>query len=157
MDHAPARRAIDRRQVLKAAAWSAPVVALTVATPLAAASDEPPSATFAQQLWDIVAPSGVQTQFGLYGRAVQGGQMVDATLPAGTSVTFAPPLAGTVSVTTAFGTVVENLDGSVTVVFGTGHTEVLAYVTFQGYGTASADGFVPGLTPETFSVYQTVV
>lgn len=157
MDHAPARRAIDRRQVLKAAAWSAPVVALTIATPLAAASKEPPPATTAYQEWDSHASTGVQTRFGLYGQAEQGGETVGAILPVGTSVTFTPPQAGRVSVTTDFGTAYENLDGSVTVVFAGGHTAVLVYVTMLGYGTAVADRFAPGLNPEIFSSHQTVV
>jgi hypothetical protein len=56
------RVGVDRRTILKAAAWSAPVVALTVAAPLAAASTELPALTFEiTSLVDVDAPYGTQS------------------------------------------------------------------------------------------------
>lgn len=52
----------DRRTVLRAAAWSAPVIAMAVATPLAAASTEQPALTFeVSPLVDVDAPYGTRT------------------------------------------------------------------------------------------------
>lgn len=52
----------DRRTVLRAAAWSAPVIAMAVATPLAAASTEQPALTFeVSPLVDVDAPYGSRT------------------------------------------------------------------------------------------------
>ncbi|WP_029262831.1 MULTISPECIES: hypothetical protein [unclassified Microbacterium] len=56
------RRGIDRRTVLRAAAWSAPVVAMAVATPLAAASTELPVLTFeVSPFVDADAPYGTRS------------------------------------------------------------------------------------------------
>lgn len=38
-----------------------------------------------------------------------------------------------------------------------GITEALVYLSFSGLGTAYAPGYVPGLSPETFSVPQTII
>jgi hypothetical protein len=142
---------------MKGAAWGVPVVApaVAVAAPAAAASGEPPAAVFAQQLWDVTSVTGVTSQFGLYGRAVLNGALVDAVLPAGSTVTFFPPAGATAAVSNIVsGTQQTNGNGSITVTFVSDLTEALAYVSFSGPGTARADGVVPGLTPETFSVNQ---
>ncbi|MHC9046860.1 hypothetical protein ACYX8G_19925 [Microbacterium saperdae] len=55
------RAGIDRRTVLRASAWSAPVIAVAVATPLAAASREQPALTFeVSPLVDVDAPYGTR-------------------------------------------------------------------------------------------------
>lgn len=83
---------------------------------------------------------------------------MDAVLPAGTSVTITPPQGGVVTVSNIIeGSQVTNLDGSVTVVFSPDLIEASAQIVCTGFGTASLVGFVPGLTPPIFSMYQTVV
>lgn len=55
-----ASRGIERRTVLVAAAWSAPVVAAAIATPLAAASGEPPRTVLASSRVSV-PPAGDPT------------------------------------------------------------------------------------------------
>jgi hypothetical protein len=71
-------RGLDRRSVIKAAAWSAPVIAAAVATPLAAASGNTPAVPVpapagglsvwqggtSAQTWTVSAPNRVQVNSG---------------------------------------------------------------------------------------------
>lgn len=114
---------MKRRSVLKAAAWTAPVVAAASIAPMAAASDEPlPVATHADIRTTVNPAVGSNFAFTVYGSTydADAGGYVDATLPAGTTITLtlgnnaaADRLSGLVGVTIASG----SLDsGTVTLV-----------------------------------------
>lgn len=86
----PAERQIQRRTVIKGAAWSVPVIAAAVATPLAAASVTPPPATSAQVTATTDPTVGSNTSFSALGQVYDNGvgDYVDGTLPAGTLFTL---------------------------------------------------------------------
>lgn len=108
----PNSRDLSRRTLVKGAAWSVPVVAVAVATPLAAASQTPPAATFWATGATVSVVSGNVTNFTVEGSDADGNL---ALLPAGTSVMIVPDPGVTLQVVNAIGIVVTaNPDGSVT-------------------------------------------
>ncbi|PVE95018.1 hypothetical protein [Microbacterium sp. TPD7012] len=105
-------RDLSRRTLVKGAAWSVPVVAVAVATPLAAASQTPPAATFWATGATVSVVSGNVTNFTVEGSDADGNL---ALLPAGTSVMIVPDPGVTLQVVNAIGIVVtQNPDGSIT-------------------------------------------
>lgn len=103
---------LSRRTLVKGAAWSVPVVAVAVATPLAAASATPPAATFWATGATVSVVSGNVTNFTVEGSDADGNL---ALLPSGTSVTIVPDAGVTLAVVNAIGIVVTtNPDGSIT-------------------------------------------
>lgn len=80
----PANPALGRRTVLAGAAWSVPVIAAAIATPLAAASAGEPALEFINDAYQVSA-CGSTTAIGiqLSGVAPVSGQAVIVTLPAG--------------------------------------------------------------------------
>ncbi|WP_341944872.1 hypothetical protein [Microbacterium sp. LWH11-1.2] len=105
-------RDLSRRTLVKSAAWSVPVVAVAVATPLAAASQTPPPATFWATGATVSVVSGNVTNFTVEGSDADGNL---ALLPAGTSVMIVPDPGVTLQVVNAIGIVVtQNPDGSIT-------------------------------------------
>ena len=108
----PNSRDLSRRTLVKGAAWSVPVVAVAVATPLAAASETPPAATFWATGATVSVVSGNVTNFTVEGSDANGNL---ALLPAGTSVMIVPDAGVTLQVVNAIGIVVTtNPDGSIT-------------------------------------------
>lgn len=105
-------RDLSRRTLVKGAAWSVPVVAVAVATPLAAASVTPPAATFWATGATVSVVSGNVTNFTVEGSDADGNL---ALLPAGTSVMIVPDPGVTLQIVNAIGIVATmNPDGSVT-------------------------------------------
>ncbi len=94
---------LSRRTLVKGAAWSVPVVAVAVATPLAAASATPPAATFWATGATVSVVSGNVTNFTVEGSDADGNL---ALLPSGTSVTIVPDAGVTLAVVNAIGIVV---------------------------------------------------
>jgi hypothetical protein len=112
----PANPGLGRRTVLTGAAWSLPVIALAVATPLAAASATNPTLTFvngpyAVDSCDDLGPVTVEVATG-DPTASPAGQSVNVTLPAG--LAWAD---GTTEATRAFGPT--DASGRVTIPAGT--------------------------------------
>ena len=104
-------RGVSRRTLVKGAAWSVPVVAVAVATPLAAASTTP-AATFWATGATVSVVSGNVTNFTVEGSDADGNL---ALLPAGTSVSIVPDPGVALQVVNAIGIVVTtNPDGSIT-------------------------------------------
>lgn len=102
---------LSRRTLVKGAAWSVPVVAVAIATPLAAASATP-AATFWATGATVSVVSGNVTNFTVEGSDANGNL---ALLPAGTSVMIVPDPGVTLQIVNATGIVVTmNPDGSIT-------------------------------------------
>ena len=107
----PHTRDLSRRTLVKGAAWSVPVVAVAIATPLAAASATP-AATFWATGATVSVVSGNVTNFTVEGSDANGNL---ALLPAGTSVMIVPDPGVTLQIVNATGIVVTmNPDGSIT-------------------------------------------
>jgi hypothetical protein len=103
-----------RRTLVKGAAWSAPVIALAVAAPAAAASNALPPATFAYTGGSLGVRSGNVAVFNLNGIDSEG---APAALPSGSAVTVSPSPGITFVVVSSSGaTMVDNGDGSFTFV-----------------------------------------
>jgi hypothetical protein len=101
-----------RRSLVKGAAWSAPVIALAVATPAAAASTSLPPATFAYTGGSLGVRSGNVAVFNLNGIDSEG---ESAALPNGSTVTVSPSPGITFVVVSYSGaTMVDNGDGTFT-------------------------------------------
>lgn len=105
---------LSRRTLVTGAVWSVPVVAVAIATPLAAASVTPPAATFWATGATVSVVSGNVTNFTVEGSDANGDL---ALLPAGTSVTIVPDDGVTLELISATGIVATaNPDGSITAV-----------------------------------------
>lgn len=103
---------VTRRVLVKGAAWSVPVIAVAVATPVAAASTTLPPATFAYTGGSLGARSGNVAVFNLNGIDSEG---ESAALPAGATVTVSPSPGITFTVVSYSGaTMVDNADGTFT-------------------------------------------
>ncbi|WP_350351559.1 hypothetical protein ABS642_20530 [Microbacterium sp. A8/3-1] len=104
---------LSRRALVKGAAWSVPVVAVAVATPLAAASVPPPAAFWATGA-TVSVVSGNATNYTLEGSDSEGEL---ASLPVGSSVTITPDAGVTLAFVSSLGiTVTSNPDGTITAV-----------------------------------------
>ncbi len=122
---------------------------------MAAASTEEPDATFAQVLWDSVAPSGVTTQFQIHGRVIVDGTIEPGVLPSGTTIKFTPPMGAHVTVSAVIGgEAIADSDDTVTVYLEDGITQGIVYVAVTGTGTATAVSTLPGF-PETADIITT--
>lgn len=79
----------SRRTVMKGAAWAAPVVAVAAAVPMAAASPEPPEATFAFVGTTTSPKAGTNLNFRANGQSLVDGDYEDgAVLTQGELFTF---------------------------------------------------------------------
>lgn len=74
---------LKRRTVIKGAAWSVPVIAAAIATPLAAASGEPPVANYADVTALTNPAAGSNPRFRAQGQVKNGNDYADGTLKAG--------------------------------------------------------------------------
>ena len=115
MQENPRAVGVSRRTVVKGAAWSVPVVAVAVATPLAAASGPAaPAATFWATGATVSVVSGNVTNYTVEGSDANGNL---ALLPAGTSVMIVPEPGVSLQVVNATGIVTTaNPDGSITAI-----------------------------------------
>lgn len=112
MQESPQAPGVSRRTLVKGAAWSVPVVAVAVATPLVAASTSTPPATFWATGATVSVVSGNVTNFTIEGSDSDGNL---ALLPAGTNVLIVPEPGVTLTLVNATGIVVTpNPDGSMT-------------------------------------------
>lgn len=127
---------MKRRTVIKGAAWSVPVIAAAVATPLAAASGEPPKDATAYGTAGSTKPGGSPAFFDAYGQDDDGN---DAKIPANTVITFSvspETAAGTVALTTANATLTGPVNGVYTITPVTGTLRVRLKATFPA-GTSA--------------------
>ena len=81
-------RRVTRRTIVKSAAWSAPVIAVAAASPLAAASVTAPEANYAEVTATANPKVGTNPNFKIQGLYTDGANYVDGALKAGTLVTF---------------------------------------------------------------------
>ena len=146
---------LERRSILKAAAWATPVVAVAVTAPLAAATDpELPQATW----WYTGAIAGVGSgNMGIYELTGRGENAQPAELPAGSNVKFTPTAGVTLTIVNVVGgTLTDNGDGSFTITVNADVTKLEVFFRVVGpVGPAlEVDTTVPGVAPgvEHFNV-----
>jgi hypothetical protein len=113
---------LQRRTLLKGAAWSAPVIAVAIAAPASSASTAGADVVWASSSTDLLA-------IGLLAAAGTGGALVTTNvLPTG-------PLSFTVNNPTA-GAIVGPLTGTIAIEFSSG----LPLISVKGFGVYSIDG-----------------
>lgn len=132
---------LSRRSVMKAAAWSAPVIASVVAAPLAAASTSPPGPVATQVRIGIGTgfAAGTWTPITFTGRTTVGDLPTDAPLPAGLIILLTPSDGAAISVSASgrvgFTQVTENENGSWTLIPTEGIVQASAQITSTTPGT----------------------
>lgn len=137
---------LTRRNVVKGAAWSIPVIAAAVATPLAAASVTPPANSANVQVPTGV-PAGNFEDITITGRLTGQGAPVNAPLPDGTVVTFTasdPGAVISVAGSAGIADIVGPSGGVWTVVLSPGVTTVSATVAFDRPVTITVIVALPG-------------
>lgn len=128
---------VKRRTVIKGAAWSVPVIAAAVATPLAAASGPKEATSFGTA--GATVPGGSNAYYAAYGVDDNGD---DAKIPAGTTIQFTVSPAnsvGTVTIaaaTNGSATISGPVNGVYTIVPSAGTTRVRLKTSFPS-GTAA--------------------
>lgn len=139
-----------RRTVIKAAAWTTPILAASMSAPGAVASVNPPVASYSQVATDNVP----HNQWGLIqvkGRANDGGFTVDGALPADAFFTVTPPAGATLSISPLNQFGVQSITGpdangayTVYPVFGTTEVRIFTQLSQPGNLSAQVFGSAPG-------------